>query len=127
MEAAALDVSSDGAGRDATEHLRQRLGKWTETAVEKVTKDMEALELHSAARNCMRLFDRIKDFEKRVLAREPELSPTNQQAIKEALAILAQLLAPMTPHIGEELWALLGRGESAGQVPWPGVSFRVPA
>ena len=31
--------------------------------------------MHSAVRNVMRLFDRIKDFEKRVLAREPELSP----------------------------------------------------
>ena len=29
--------------------------------------------MHSAVRNVMRLFDRIKDFEKRVLAREPAL------------------------------------------------------
>jgi leucyl-tRNA synthetase len=123
----APDASRDGAGRDTTEHLRQRLGKWTETAVEKVTEDMEALEMHSAARNCMRLFDRTKDFEKRVLAREPQLSPANRDAITEALGTLAQLLAPMTPHIADELAALLGREEPAGQLPWPGVSFRVPA
>ena len=30
---------------------------------------MEQLEMHSAARNAMRLFDRIRDYEKRVLAR----------------------------------------------------------
>ena len=30
--------------------------------------------MHSAVRNVMRLFDRIKDFEKRVLARQAALS-----------------------------------------------------
>jgi leucyl-tRNA synthetase len=125
--ASAAEASADGEGRDSTEHLRQRLAKWTETAVEKVTEDMEALEMHSAARNCMRLLDRIKDFEKRVLAREPQLSPTNQEAMREALGILSQLLAPMTPHVAEELWALLSGAEHPGQMAWPGVSFRVPA
>jgi leucyl-tRNA synthetase len=125
--ATAPDASLDAEGRDSTEHLRQRLSKWTETAVEKVTEDMEALEMHSAVRNCMRLFERIKDFEKRVLAREPELSPANREATRDALRTLCQLLAPMAPHIAEELWAALGGAEHPGQMPWPGVSFRVPA
>ena len=41
--------------------------------------------MHSAVRNVMRLFDRIKDFEKRVLAREPELNAANREALLEAL------------------------------------------
>ena len=127
MEAAALDVSSDGAGRDATEHLRQRLGKWTETAVEKVTKDMEALELHSAARNCMRLFDRIKDFEKRVTARQGALGPADRRVLLEALTLLSQMLGPFAPHMAEELWMALTGEEHGAEMPWPGVSFRVPA
>ena len=63
----------EGAVRDTTEHLRLKLSQWCAAAVEKVTEDMEGLEMHSAVRNVMRLFDRIKDFEKRVLARQPEL------------------------------------------------------
>ena len=59
--------------RDSTEHLRSRLQKWCDTAVEKTTGEMAALEMHSAVRNVMRLFDRIKDFEKRVLARTEAL------------------------------------------------------
>ena len=36
--------------------------------------------MHSAVRNVMRLFDRIKDFEKRVLARQTELgAPTRMR------------------------------------------------
>ena len=57
-------------GRDTAEHLRLKLAQWCETAVEKITEDMESLEMHNAVRNVMRLFDRIRDFEKRVLARE---------------------------------------------------------
>ena len=57
--------------RDTTEHLRVQLpSNGVTTAVERITQDMEGLEMHSAVRNVMRLFDRIKDFEKRVLARQ---------------------------------------------------------
>jgi leucyl-tRNA synthetase len=131
--AAARASSPDGAvdgeaeARDKTEHLRKRLSKWTETAIERITVDMEALEMHSAVRNVMRMFERIKDFEKRVRAREPELGRADTEALREALVLLVQVLGPLAPHIAEELWLALGGEESAAQTPWPRVSFEVPA
>jgi leucyl-tRNA synthetase len=113
--------------RDTSEHLRLRLGKWCETAVEKITEEMDDLEMHSAVRNVMRLFDRIKDFEKRVLARQPALSLADRDALLDALTVLVQMLGPFTPHLAEELWIALGHDEHAVQTPWPGVSSRVPA
>ena len=113
--------------RDNTEHLRARLAKWSDTAVEKMTEDMDALEMHSAVRNVMRLFDRIKDFEKRALAREPELNEANLTAVLEALQVHAQILAPLAPHIAEELWIAFGNEDHGAQTPWPGVSFQVAA
>jgi leucyl-tRNA synthetase len=113
--------------RDTTEHLRLRLSKWCEAAVEKTTEDMESLEMHSAVRNVMRLFDRIKDFEKRVLARQGELGRANLNALVEALTVLAQMLGPLAPHLAEELWIAFGHDEHSAQTPWPGVSFQVPA
>ncbi len=83
--------------------------------------------MHSSVRNLMRLFVRIKDFEKRVLAREPGLSPANLEALLGALGVLVQMLGPFTPHIAEELWLALGNEEQGSQTPWPGVSFVVPA
>jgi leucyl-tRNA synthetase len=112
--------------RDDTEHLRVRLSKWCETGVEKVTDDMEALEMHTAVRNVMRLFDRIKDFEKRVKAKQGELSAANLGAAIDALTVLVQMLAPFTPHLAEELWASLGNDDGAAP-PWPSVSLPVPA
>jgi leucyl-tRNA synthetase len=112
---------------DTSEHLRLRLAKWCEAAAERTTEDMEQLEMHSAARNVMRLFDRIKDFEKRVAARDGQLGTANGEALLGALTLLAQLLGPLAPHVAEELWIALGGEELGPQMPWPGVSSRVPA
>ena len=69
----------------------------------------------------------IRDFEKRVRARQGELSPANGEALLGALGVLAQVLSPLAPHIGEQLWLDLGNEPGAAQTPWPVVSFRVPA
>ncbi len=55
--------------------------------------------MHSAVRNVMRLFDRIKDFEKRVLSRASGslLSQADSDALIEALTLLIQLLGPFAP------------------------------
>ena len=37
----------------------------------------------------------------------------------EYVAGFVQLLAPIAPHIGEELWAILGNKEGISYVPWP--------
>jgi leucyl-tRNA synthetase len=90
-------------GPDKTEHLRRRLEQWCATAVEKITEDAKELEMHSAVRNVMRLFDRIRDYEKRVLAKRGELCAEDREAQVEALRLLARVLMPFAPHIAEEL------------------------
>jgi leucyl-tRNA synthetase len=137
LQALAAGALTDGAGAkrergsdaepvtDGTEHLRRRLEKWCQTAVEKVTGEMEQLEMHSAVRNVMRLFDRIKDFEKRVIARQGQLGSADSEALIDALTLLTQLLAPFVPHLAEELRIAFGHDDA--NTPWPGVSFQVPA
>jgi leucyl-tRNA synthetase len=122
-------AAADGEepARDMTEHFRLKLAQWCEAAVERTTEDMESLEIHSAVRNVMRLFDRIKDFEKRVLARDGSLQPANLDALIEALTVLVQILGPLAPHLAEELWIAFGHEEHSAQTPWPGVSSGVPA
>jgi leucyl-tRNA synthetase len=97
-EPAATDM-----GADKTEHLRKRLEQWCDTAVEKITEDTRELEMHSAVRNVMRLFDRIRDYEKRVIAKRGELCVEDHEALVLALRTLARVLAPFAPHIAEEL------------------------
>ncbi len=114
----------DAQGVYVTEHLRLRLAKWCLAAVEKVTEDMQELEMHTAVRNVMRLLDRIKDFEKKATARSGgALGRENHEALLQALAILAQMLIPFAPHAGEELWLACTGGERTDHVEpaWPSI------
>jgi leucyl-tRNA synthetase len=40
-------------------------------------------------------------------------------ARREALMVLAQLMAPMTPHLAEEIWRMLGGTGLVAEAPWP--------
>ncbi|WP_010140588.1 class I tRNA ligase family protein, partial [Oceanicola sp. S124] len=40
-------------------------------------------------------------------------------AKREALKVLAQLMSPMTPHLAEEMWQILGGEGLIAQAPWP--------
>ena len=113
--------------RDLTEHMRDRLEKWTTNGLSRITDDMQELEMHSAARNVMRLFDRIRDYEKRVLDRDGVLTQTNLEALLAALTVLVQTLAPFCPHIADELYELLTGADNIAFTPWPSLSFTVSA
>jgi leucyl-tRNA synthetase len=117
----ALDPGTlDEQGVYHTEFLRRRLEKWSETAVQKITEDLTELEMHKAVRDVMRLLDRVKDFEKKVIARTGgTLGRENHSALLAALALLAQVLTPLAPHLGEELWLALAGEDATLDPPWP--------
>jgi len=53
------------------------------------------------------------------LLRFRETAAAGTPAWREATHTLALLLAPITPHLAEELWARLGEPYSVHQQPWP--------
>jgi len=103
---------------DASDGLRRRLAGWCDTAVAKITENYERLDMHRAARNLVTLFERIEDFEQRVAARR-ELTPEDRAAVVYALCLLIRLLAPIAPHIAEELWAQSGNEGFVADAGWP--------
>jgi len=123
---ARLQMRADAPELDpaATEHLRRRLQKWCETGVQKITEELAALEMHKAVRDVIRLLDRIKDFEKKVIQRSGALGRADLAALLDALALMAQVLAPFAPHIAQELWLATGHGEPGIAPPWPVVDER---
>lgn len=97
--------------------MRSRLFRDCATAIHRTTEHIEHSEMHKAVRSVMRLFASIRRF-------EADLSRTGAQtediaAIVTALTLLAQLLSPFAPHVGEELWCAAGHDGPAGSVPWP--------
>jgi leucyl-tRNA synthetase len=118
-EAATENGSSRLARIDASDKLRRRLANWCRVACEKVTENLERLEMQRAAHNSMLLLTRIQDFEQRALERPGgELEAADREAIVAALLLLVRLLAPLTPHIAEELWSLAGNSSLVSNAPW---------
>jgi leucyl-tRNA synthetase len=99
---------------------RERLEGWVETAAAKVTEDLERVEMQRAVKNAMRLFDRIEEFERKARrANRGELATADARAIAAALSVLARLLMPFAPHVGEELWIASGSAVAGDDARWP--------
>jgi len=114
------DDPSDADQHEESIQRRKKLASWCDAAAEKVTDDLEQVEMQRAVKNVMRLFDRIKDFDaKATRANRGEIAPADAHAVADALALLARLLMPFAPHVGEELWLASGRAEDDGTAPWP--------
>ncbi|MBI4323075.1 MAG: class I tRNA ligase family protein, partial [Candidatus Omnitrophica bacterium] len=73
--------------------------------IREVTDDVDRLRFNTAISHLMVFLNRLAD--------EPVL-PTR------AVEVLVLLLAPLAPHIAEELWQRLGHSQSLAAEPWPG-------
>jgi leucyl-tRNA synthetase len=118
--AALEDAPEDPEAAEDTAFMRDRLRKWTESGLEKITADIEQLQMHKALRNITRLFERIQQYEKRVVQRRERLSRPDVEALVEALVLLVRVLAPFAPHIAEELLISAGYEDGPNLVgAWP--------
>ncbi len=126
--AVAAGAQADAEAAADTAFIRERLDKWCDNGVQRITADLEELQMHKAVRNVTRLFERIQDYEKRIVKRRGGLSRDDADALLGALILLAQVLAPFAPHIAEELLLALGAEGKAGIGCWPeAASERQPA
>jgi leucyl-tRNA synthetase len=103
-----------------TEHMRDRLRKWCDSGLARITADTAELQMHKSIRNLTRLFERIQDFEKRVVKRRGQLDRADAEAQIAALVLLAQALEPFAPHVAEQLLIDSGREDGPELVrAWP--------
>lgn len=120
-------ASSDGddtaaaTRSDGGDALRRRLAGWCDTAVARTAENYERLDMHLATRNAIRLLARIDDFEARVVERRGAVEGPDREAVAVAVAVLAQLTAPLAPAVAGELWRAAGRDGEPGDAPGPGM------
>jgi leucyl-tRNA synthetase len=112
--AAAAEAPEDAEAAADTAFIRERLGKWCDSGLQRITADLEELQMHKAVRNVTRLLERIKDYEKRIVQRRGQLGSEDYEALLQALVLLARALSPFAPHIAEELLIALGQDASVG-------------
>lgn len=109
----------DTPGADSPDQASSRLRVWRETALAKITANLDGMEFHSAVRNVMLLFQRIQQFDT-AARRHGETLPGPARAVfQEAVATLLCTLAPMTPHFAAELWERCGGGPALAVLRWP--------
>lgn len=102
----APEVAGD-ASADQLKELQRNLHK----AIGKVGHDIENFQFNTAVSTLMELINYL------MKAKETALNHTAEW--QQALRTLVLLIAPIGPHISEELWAELGEQYSVHQQPWP--------
>jgi leucyl-tRNA synthetase len=118
--ASVADAPPDEEAETDTGFMRERLLKWCDNGVGRITDDLADLQMHKAVRNVTRLFERIQDFEKRVVKRRGRLSRADAEALADALVLLLRVLTPFAPHIAEALLIEAGReGDLSLLGNWP--------
>ena len=110
MEAQGSGVSGDEAEAERGRRLLRTLHK----TIRKVTHDMEHFRFNTAVSALMELQNEALD----VWANARGALTLAQW--REIVADMTLLLAPMAPHLGEEVWELLGQGATVLDAPWPG-------
>jgi len=61
----------------------------------------------------------IMELTNDIYAQEPLEQGVRPEVRKEVLELLTLMLAPMTPHLAEELWEMMGHTEGLWEARWP--------
>ena len=85
-------------------------------ALRRVTQDFEGRwHFNSAIAQIMELVNAI-------YAAEPIEDGVRPAVQREVLELVTLMLAPMTPHLAEELWEMLGHKDGLWTVAWPEIN-----
>ncbi|MBN8520499.1 MAG: leucine--tRNA ligase [Alphaproteobacteria bacterium] len=90
----------------------QNIRRATHKTIDLVAKDIDAFHMNKAVariRELSNLLVDIKDIK----------DDSERWALREGYETLIQLLAPMVPHLAEELWSELGHTTLLADTPWP--------
>lgn len=99
--------TSANEDKTATRNLRRK----THQTIRKVGQDIESFSFNTAVAAIMEMRNFLNDAQR--------AQNVSQMAWDEAIENLLLLLAPIAPHITEELWAQQGKPYSIHQQTWP--------
>jgi leucyl-tRNA synthetase len=102
-------VEKGTADPELLRSLRRKLHQ----TLKQITHDFEVFEFNTIVSGLMELLNEMYKARDKGAAGTPEWN--------EALDIYLRMMAPVTPHIAEELWAFYGKPYSIHQQRWPDV------
>jgi leucyl-tRNA synthetase len=108
-----------GGPGSADPEARRDFRRKVHQTLRRVTHDFETFEFNTIVSSLMELMNEMYK------ARERGMFGTIEWA--EAVDIYLRMLAPVSPHISEEIWAVLGKPYSIHTQPWPEVDKEAAA
>ncbi|NKN39138.1 leucine--tRNA ligase [Agrobacterium sp. a22-2] len=113
----AAPVLRDVRGNPAKEGEGLAVSQVAHRTLKAVQGDLDKLAFNKAVARIYELVNALAAPLSRVSAGSAD--PAFVAAVRNAAEILIQLFAPMTPHLAEECWAVLGNEGLAATAPWP--------
>jgi len=108
------EASSRGTSKTIPQSILRDLRRKVHQTLKRVTRDFETFEFNTIISSLMELLNEMYKAREAGAAGTPEWN--------EAVEIYLKMLAPVCPHVAEELWTeQLGRPYSIHQQPWPKV------
>ncbi|MBI1237935.1 MAG: leucine--tRNA ligase [Alphaproteobacteria bacterium] len=108
----AADLPPRGAvGPNASSATALELRQATHRAIADVTADLEGFRFNRAVARIYELVNVLNGFK--------PAAADDKAALREALEALTLLIAPMTPHLAEECWRILGGEKLVALAQWP--------
>ena len=102
-------IADEIAGSDAAANAAEdaALARATAKAIDEVTKGIEGFAFNKAI---AKLYEFTNTLQR---------SQAGAEARRAAMRAMAQLMQPMTPHLAEEVWSMLGGTGLVTLAPWP--------
>ncbi len=108
---AGIPAGSEQRGSGEYSAAATDLKRTIHKTVQVVTDEIEKFHFNKAVALIREFSNKLEAFD-----RNDPAAPT---LLRDGLAVLAQLLAPMVPHLAEELWQRLGHETLLVRTPWP--------
>jgi leucyl-tRNA synthetase len=99
-----------GAVKDSTDASDKYIQFIVHKSIKNTTEAFEELKLKDAVTNIMVLIDELSTYSQ---------MPVNRDIYTEAKKAAVVLLSPVTPHICEEVWEMMGHEDFIVKTKWP--------
>ncbi|WP_373088240.1 leucine--tRNA ligase [Sneathiella sp.] len=110
-----LDLASPVAAAAPSEFTEsaKKLRKVAHKTIQQVTQNIEDLHFNNAIARIYEFMKALNEFN------TADVSEGARWARRESMEIIVNLIAPMMPHLAEELWQMLGHDTILVETRWP--------
>jgi len=106
----AEDSASTGAGRPGNEKA-EKVHRLVHRTIAQVSESYERFHFNGAVAKIRELSNALEDLDPK--------NPQESGVLREGVEALTQLVAPMLPHVAEEMWMVLGHETLLVGTLWP--------